>query len=40
MKDNSQGSAVPLLTGLVRTIRDCCQQKSSIPEKQGLVYQE
>jgi DNA-binding MarR family transcriptional regulator len=29
MKDIPQSPAVPLLTGLVRTIRDCCQQKES-----------
>jgi DNA-binding MarR family transcriptional regulator len=30
MKAVSQNPAVPLLTGLVRTIRDCCQQKEGM----------
>ena len=30
MKDITQNSAVPLLTGLVRTIRDCCLQKEGM----------
>jgi DNA-binding MarR family transcriptional regulator len=30
MNDISQNSAVPLLTGLVRAIRDCCQQKEGM----------
>jgi DNA-binding MarR family transcriptional regulator len=30
MKDDSQTHAVPLLTGLVRAIRDCCQQKENM----------
>jgi DNA-binding MarR family transcriptional regulator len=30
MKDIAQNSTVPLLTGLVRAIRDCCQQKEGM----------
>jgi DNA-binding MarR family transcriptional regulator len=30
MNDVSPNPAVPLLTGLVRTIRDCCQQKEGM----------
>jgi MarR family transcriptional regulator for hemolysin len=38
MKSVSQNPAVPLLTGLVRTIRDCCQQKEGqLCKKLGLT---
>jgi len=38
MKDLSQSPAVPLLTGLVRTIRDCCQQKEgTLCKKLGVT---
>ncbi len=30
MEDVNQNPAVPLLTGLVRAIRDCCQQKEGV----------
>ena len=30
MKGDAQNPAVPLLTGLVRTIRDCCQRQEGV----------